>query len=351
LLKVLCPQINKWYIFGAWTGLQVAGRHRRSFLTGKEGDIVIEVIGFVLAIVIALALVIIILPRVTSRETLSYEEAVQKHAPGKFVTVDGKKIHYIERGHGDPVILIHGFLYSTLMWKKSMDAFASKFRTYAVDLWGWGYSERLNATDYSFPLYAQQILKFMDALNIPKASLVGQSMGGGTSIYLAAHYPERVNKLVLVDPAAIPYPVTTIGRIYQQPFIGEFLNALPGDALIENNIKTIWFYDRNKVSREYLQEVVQPLRIRGTSEGLMCILRSMLKPPYVEDEVNMLAQTNKSILIVHGREDKAVPLDRSEKLHRLWQGSKLVVFEKAGHSPHEEHPEEFNRIAIDFLSE
>ena len=309
-----------------------------------------RVIGFVLAIVVVLALVIIILPKVTTKETLSYKDAVQKYAAGKFVTVDGKKIHYIEKGDGKPVILIHGFLYSTVMWKKSIDAFASKFKTYAIDLWGWGYSERLNSTDYSFPLYAQQILQFMDALNIRKASLVGQSMGGGIAIYLAAHYPERVDKLVLVDPAAIPYPVTTIGRIYQQPFIGEFLNAIPGDALMENNIKTIWFYDGNKVGKEYLQEVIQPLRIQGTSEGLMYILRNVLKPPYVEKEVNMLAQIHKPILIVHGREDKAVPLDRSEKLSQRWKESKLVVFEKAGHSPHEEHPEEFNRIAIDFLS-
>ena len=307
-------------------------------------------IGFVLAIVIVLALVIIILPKVTTKETLSYKDAVQKYAEGKFVTVDGKKIHYIEKGEGKPVIFIHGFLYSTVMWNKSIDAFASKFKTYAVDLWGWGYSERLNATDYSFPFYAQQILQFMDALNIRKASLVGQSMGGGIAVYLAAHHPERVDKLILVDPAAIPYPMTTIGRIYQQPFIGEFLNAIPGDALMENNIKTIWFYDGNKVGKEYLQEVIQPLRIQGTSEGLMYILRNVLKPPYVENEVNMLAQIHKPILIVHGREDKAVPLDRSEKLSRLWKESKLVVFEKAGHSPHEEHPEEFNRIAIDFLS-
>jgi pimeloyl-ACP methyl ester carboxylesterase len=307
-------------------------------------------IGFVLAIVIVLALVIIILPKVNTKETLSYKEAAQKYAAGKFVTVDGKKIHYIEKGDGKPVILIHGFLYSTVMWKKSIDAFASKFKTYAIDLWGWGYSERLNATDYSFPSYAQQILHFMDALNIPRASLVGQSMGGGIAIYLAAHHPDRVDKLILVDPAAIPYPMTTIGRIYEQPFIGEFLNAIPGDALMENNIKTIWFYDGNKAGKEYLRKVIQPLRIQGTSEGLMYILRNVLKPPYVEKEVNMLAQIHKPILIVHGREDKAVPLDRSEKLSRLWKESKLVVFEKAGHSPHEEYPEEFNRIAIDFLS-
>jgi pimeloyl-ACP methyl ester carboxylesterase len=157
--------------------------------------------------------------------------------------------------------------------------------------------------------------------------------------------------MVLVDPAAIPYPMTTIGWIYQQPFIGEFLNAIPGDALMENNIKTIWFYDPNKVTKEYVQEVLQPLSIKGSLDGLMYILRNVLKPPYVENEVHALAKMNKPILIVHGRQDKAVPLDRSEKLSKLWKGSKLVIFEKAGHSPHEEYPEKFNELAVNFLSE
>src|SRR4030042_184994 len=80
------------------------------------------------------------------------------------------------------------------------------------------------------------------------ASLVGQSMGGGISVYVAAHYPERVDRLILVDPAVIPYPMTTIGKIYQFPFVGEFMNAIPGEALMKNNIKTIWFYDKNKAT-------------------------------------------------------------------------------------------------------
>ncbi len=310
-----------------------------------------KVLWFILALIIVFALVVVVLPKVTSKETCSYDEAVKKYAKGKFVTVDGKKVHYVEKGDGKPVILIHGFLYNTVMWKQNVDALAKKFKVYAVDLFGWGYSERLNSSDYGFPRYAKQIVGFMDALKISKASLVGQSMGGGISVYVAAHYPDKVDKLVLVDPAAIPYPMTPIGWIYQRPFVGEFLNAIPGDALMESNIKTIWFYDPNKVTKEYVQEVLQPFCIKGSYEGLMYILRNMLKPPYVENEVNILTKMNKPILIVHGREDKAVPVDRSEQLSKLWKGSKLVIFEKAGHSPHEEYPGKFNALAVDFLSE
>jgi len=304
-----------------------------------------------LIIVGALVLIIIILPQLTSKETCTYEEAIQKFAKGKFVTVDGKKVHYVEAGNGPPIILIHGFLYHTVMWKKNIDALAEKFKVYAIDLWGWGYSERLKEKEYSFERYGKQIVGFMDALNIKKATLAGQSMGGGISVYVAAHYPERVDRLILVDPAVIPYPMTTIGKIYQFPFIGEFMNAIPGDALMKNNIKTIWFYDKNKATEEYCKEVLQPLCIMGSYAGTMFILRNVLKEPYVEKGANLLAKMSIPILIIHGREDKAIPLDRSKKLNDLWKGSKLVIFDKAGHSPHEEYPEKFNKLAIGFLTE
>jgi pimeloyl-ACP methyl ester carboxylesterase len=153
-----------------------------------------------------------------------------------------------------------------------------------------------------------------------------------------------------VDPAVIPYPMTTIGQIYQIPFVGEFMNAIPGDALLKHNIRAIWFYDGNKASDEYCQEVLQSMCIKGSYSGMMFIIRNVLKVPYVEKEAKLLSGMNVPILIVHGREDKAIPLDRSKRLNDLWKGSKLVVFDKAGHSPHEEYPEKFNPLALEFLS-
>jgi 2-hydroxymuconate-semialdehyde hydrolase len=304
----------------------------------------------VLVVLAVLVLFVILLPSLNSKETMTYDEAASKWAQGKFVPVDGKKVHYLEKGEGKPVILIHGFLYHTVMWKKSIDHLAKNFKVYAVDLWGWGYSERLKENEYSFERYGKQIVGFMDALKIDKASLVGQSMGGGISVYVAAHFPERVDRLILVDPAVIPYPTTTTAMIYQLPFVGEFLNALPGDGLMKKNLRTIWFYDPQKVTDDYAEEVLRPLRIKGTSSGSMYILRQVLKDPYVREEAQKLATLNKPILLIHGREDKAIPLDRSQQLNALWKGSQLVIFEKAGHTPHEEHPEKFNQLALEFLS-
>ena len=302
---------------------------------------------FILIFVFSISL----FPDFFSKETCTYEESAKQYAKGNFVMVDGKKVHYLEKGSGNPVILIHGFLYHTVMWQKNIDALAEKFKVYAVDLWGFGYSERLPQLEYSFALYGKQIKGFMEALRISKAALVGQSMGGGICVYVAAKYPEKVDRLILIDPAVTPYPDTIIGTIYKFPGVGEFLNSLPGDFLMKNNLKSSWFHDPNKVTDAYAEEVLRPLCIKGSHEALMHVLRNVLKEPFVEKEAKELARTDLPILLVHGREDKAVPLNNSRFLNKLWKNSRLVIFDRAGHSPHEEHPEKFNAIAVGFLME
>jgi pimeloyl-ACP methyl ester carboxylesterase len=164
----------------------------------------------------------------------------------------------------------------------------------------------LKENEYSFERYGKQIVGFMDVLNIKKATLAGQSMGGGISVWVAAHYPERVDRLILVDPAVIPYPMTTIGKIYQFPFVGEFMNAIPGDGLLKNNIRTIWFYDGSKATEEYCKEVLQPLCIKGSYAGTMFILRNVVKEPYVEKEANLWPKRHTDLNHPR-REDKAIP--------------------------------------------
>jgi pimeloyl-ACP methyl ester carboxylesterase len=303
-----------------------------------------------LGILLFLILAIIIFPLLYTNEYYSYDEAVKQFAKGKIITVDNKKVHYIEKGNGRPVILIHGFLYNTAMWNKNIDDLSKKFKVYAIDLWGWGYSQRLAKDSYSFDLYSRQVIGFMNALRIPRASLVGQSMGGGISVYTAAHHPDRIDRLILVAPAVIPYDLPLDARIFKLPFVGEFMLSIPGDSLLINNLKNIFFYDKSIVTDEYAAEVLRPSHIKGTHAGALYVHRYMLVPPVVEKEAKMLAAMNKPILIIHGRNDRAVPLDRSEELTKMWKTAKLVIFEKAGHCPHDEHSEKFNRLALEFLS-
>ena len=98
----------------------------------------------------------------------------EKYAEGKFTDLGGRRTHFIEAGSGEPVILVHGFFFDSFTWHNNIDALAANFRVLAPDLWGFGYSTR-EPLDYGYPLYAEQLLMFMDALDIVKASLVGHS--------------------------------------------------------------------------------------------------------------------------------------------------------------------------------
>jgi len=276
------------------------------------------------------------------------DEWAKKYAKGKFIKLDGYSTHYIEKGEGEPVILIHGFLYDSYMWNKNIDALADKFKVYAIDLWGFGYSTR-DPMDYGYQLYANQLLKFMDALDIQKASLIGQSMGGGTSIFFSVNHRDRVNKLILVDPAGMPNPLPLIGKITNLPKIGEFLLRLKSDFYRKMVLSTTFIYDKEFVTESYFENVTRFHKIKGTIEILLKILRKQFFHT-LSDEIHRLGEMDVPILIIFGRQDKAVPLERGKEMHNILRGSQLEIFENAGHCPHDEQSQKFNQLAVDFLS-
>ena len=175
-----------------------------------------------------------------------------KYAQGKFIDLDGRMTHYIERGDGEPVILLHGFNFDTYLWGGNIDFLAERFKVYALDFWGFGYSTR-EPMDYGYQLYAEQLLKFMDALGIQGASLVGQSMGGGTAILFSTQHRERVNRLILVDPAAMPQSLPLVAKFLNLPKVGEFLLGLKTDAIRRKNMGDLWFYNKDLVTDDYFE--------------------------------------------------------------------------------------------------
>jgi pimeloyl-ACP methyl ester carboxylesterase len=276
------------------------------------------------------------------------DEWARKYAAGKFIDLDGYSTHYIEKGEGEPVILIHGFLYNSYTWNNNIDALADRFKVYALDLWGFGYSTR-EPLDYGYPLYADQLLKFMDALNIQKASLVGHSMGGGTCIFFSVQHRERVNKVILVDPAGMPNPLPLIGKIANLPKVGEFLLGLKGNFYRKMVLSTTFIYDKGFITDSYFENVTRFHKIKGTTEVLLKILRKQFFHTLL-DEIRRLGEIDVSILIIWGRHDKAVPSECGQGMHKILRGSRLEILEQMGHCPHDEQSQKFNQLALDFLA-
>lgn len=279
-------------------------------------------------------------------DSQSLDEYRRRYAKGKFVDLVGHSTHYLDMGSGEPVILLHGYFYDSLQWSKNLEALAARFKVYALDLWGFGYSTR-GPMDYGYPLYASQLLKFMDTMGIEKASLIGQSMGGGTAILFATQHQERVSKLVLVASGGLPNPQGLVMRIAGLPEIGEFLFGLKGSR--RGILKANFIYDKSKLTDEYVEAVTRFQKVKGTTEVLLKVLRKRFWDT-LSEEIHTLGKIGLPVLIVWGRQDKSIPVKLAQEMHRILKGSRLEIIEQAGHCPNDEQPEVFNRLAINFLS-
>ena len=272
-----------------------------------------------------------------------------KYAPGKFIDLDGRSTHYIEKGEGNPVILLHGFFYDSSLWAANIDVLAENFKVYALDLWGFGYSTR-EPLNYGYKLYVDQVLLFMDSLGISRASVIGQSMGGGTAILFCVQHKERINKLLLVAPSGLPNPLPLKAQVFNLPRIGEFFLGLNNNAIRIKNLRDFWIHNKELLTKSYFDNVTRFHKINYTTEVLLTILRKEFFDK-LKDEINSLAQIKVPILLVWGREDKAIPLPCGQEMHRILKGSRLEVIDNAGHVPNFEGAEEFNQLAVDFLRE
>jgi pimeloyl-ACP methyl ester carboxylesterase len=273
----------------------------------------------------------------------------EKYARGKFISLDGLQTHYLEKGEGEPVILIHGFFFDTHMWDSNIDALAEHYKVYAIDLWGFGYSARKDQ-NFGYPLYARQLELFMDALGISRAHLIGQSMGGGTIIQFTLQHPERVNKIVLVDPAVLPNKLPIMGKIANLPVVGELIMGMNSNFMRKMTLGNTFIHRKEIITDEFVETVTQFQKVAGTTEISLKILRKQFFHT-LEEQAQMLGEMELPILITAGQHSAGIPIALSKRLHTILKSSRLEIFELAGHCPNVEEPEKFNRVALAFLSE
>jgi 2-hydroxy-6-oxo-octa-2,4-dienoate hydrolase len=266
---------------------------------------------------------------------------------GTTVDAGGIKTNYLEAGSGAPVVLIHGSgpgVTAYANWRLVLPVLAERFRVLAPDMAGFGFSERPEKTDYGVDLWVEQLVGFLDALGIDRASVVGNSFGGAIALRLAAHHPDRVGKLVLMGSMGIDFPIT------------EGLDRVWGYAPSFENMRKVldvFAYDRKLVPDE-LAEV----RYRASMQpGFQESYASMFPEPRqrwvdamstTEDEIRGLPHRT---LIVHGREDQVIPVDNSLRLMRLVENGDLHVFAHCGHWVQIERSADFNRLVGDFLAD
>ncbi len=249
-------------------------------------------------------------------------------------------------GDGPPVLLIHGSgpgvsAYSN--WRLTIPALAERFTVYAPDIVGFGFTDRPEGFAYGMESWRAHLLGFVDALGLDRFSIVGNSFGGGLAISMAVHAPERVDRLVLMGSAGVSFPLT------------EGLDAVWGyEPSLEamRGLLDIFAFDRSLVTDE-LAELRYAASIRpGFQESF-----SAMFPAPRQDGIDGLATPEDRIralphrtLVIHGRDDRVIPLENALRLVALIDDSQLHVFGRCGHWTQIEHAADFNRIVADFLS-
>ncbi len=290
----------------------------------------------------------------TRPETVEFEN-VAAHVPhadrSRFVNVDGIRLHYQEFGDAaaPPMLLIHGYTASVYVWKTVAPIFAEAgYRVIAVDLVGYGYSEKPRWFDYAIQSQARIIERFMDRLGIGRAIVVGSSYGGAVALNLTLDYGERVEKLVLVDAVINDdqknHPILRLAAI---PGVGEALTPFLCESRFFHKIRmsgTLAKANHSMITKERIDSVIRPLAAADGHHSVLATSRNWDANRLEQDAHQITQQT----LIIWGDSDSVIPIENGYKLHDAILQSRFVIFNKCGHVPQEEKSEMFTKLVTEF---
>ena len=262
-------------------------------------------------------------------------------------TVDGRRLRFVRAGSGTAVVLIHGFGSSIYTWKDLIPALAARHDTIALDLPGFGESDR--PADLSLEDLPRAVIGLMDRLGIERVALVGNSMGGATAAIVAATAPGRVSRLVLLDAAGFnmePQAMPRLARVTMS-WAAPGLGLLPGKRLVvEASLRQV-FHDDAFVTPERVSEYLAPTQRPGTFAALRSFGSSLGGRP--EAVTAALGGIRAPTLVIWGAEDRWIPLAHADRFVAGIAGARKVVIPGCGHVPQEEKPAEVARLLLEFL--
>jgi pimeloyl-ACP methyl ester carboxylesterase len=274
--------------------------------------------------------------------------------PSDFIEVRGQVVHLRDEGPRDdplPVVLIHGTSASLHTWEGWVAALKGRRRVISFDLPGFGltgpFAGEYTPGDYRGDTYARFVLDLLDALQVPRAVVGGNSLGGEVAWRLAVMAPDRVQALVLVDAAGLAFTPESVP-------LGFVIALLP----VVNRISE-WVLPRSVVAQSVASVYGDPARVTpelvdryfelALREGNRRALGQRMRTQVVGEGVERMARITQPTLILWGGRDRLIPPAVGKVFQQQISGSRLVVFDELGHVPHEEDPARTVAPVKDFL--
>ena len=261
---------------------------------------------------------------------------------GKNISVLGFNIYYRDEGSGTPVILLHGLGGDGSRWGPNIRPLAADFRVIVPDQIGFGQSDKPLA-NYHNGMLAEFLARFMRAIEVPRASIVGNSMGAWVAIYFAVHYPQLLERLVLVDGGS--YRSSGQPIVARDPHVRRIQNGVTTEETRE--FFEIMFHDKRFLTDKVIEDGLA-LRLRSAyTIGKMQEASEKGIGIVSEEEVRAIKAPT---LIIWGKYDRLVDPATADRLQAIIPGSQKVIIDNAGHLPQLEQYSEFNRTVRDFLT-
>lgn len=250
---------------------------------------------------------------------------------------------YQAAGTGTPIILIHGHPFDHTMWYPQIAAFSKDYQVIAPDLRGYGKSNLPDPANTTFEDYATDVLKLADYLGLDKFHLGGLSMGGQIIMEIYRQAPSRVKSLILADTfAGLDTPEAKQARNESATKMEkEGMNGYAEES-IHKMIKSDHVASMPDVSTHVLK------MMKDTS-AVAAATAMRARSGRIDYLNEVLPKVNIPTLIIVGRQDEFTPVAKAEEMQQKIQNSRLAVIEDAGHMPNLEHPDEFNKVVLNFL--
>lgn len=267
-----------------------------------------------------------------------------------FTQVDGLRIHYQEAGdeNAPPLILIHGFISSNLIWSGTLLPLANAgFRVIAPDLPGYGYSDKPAHAHYTIQEQARAVQRLMDRLGIGTATIVGASYGGAIAATLALDYPERVERLILVGAVSNDEAKKKLLlRISRFPIVGDIVTPLflGSRWILRKRMQSMYKRMGKPINERMVASRHHLLATANTHRAMIRTARHW-SAGRVEREASLIRQPT---LLVWGDQDDHIPLDQAIRLRDSLPNARLIVFRNCGHLPPAEYPEKFVEVVANF---
>ena len=256
---------------------------------------------------------------------------------------------------GPPLVFVHGIGAgsSSFMWRKNYDVLAQDFSVYALDLLGFGFSEKPASAPYSADLYVELITDFIREVSGYPANVIASSLGAAYVVHVADEHPELIHSLVLNAPAGGDSFRTRPGMagaafygLLQSPVLGtSFHNVMASERSIRDYARRQLFYDHRRITDRLVAHLYATSHQAGAQHAIAAFVAGYLNT----DMRDAFARLEQPSLVVWGKQDLTTPVENALALSRLNPHTRVEVFDYCRMMPEQEHPERFNQLVREAL--